>query len=69
MRRFGYWHGGHCGCHYHDGPGWYGRGQGWGWGSPMTKDDVIEEMQDYKAQLEAEITALEKRISSLKEKQ
>jgi chaperonin cofactor prefoldin len=35
----------------------------------MTKDDVIEEMQDYKAQLEAEITALEKRISSLKEKQ
>jgi hypothetical protein len=35
----------------------------------MTKDDVIEDMQDYKAELEAEITALEKRISSLKEKQ
>jgi chaperonin cofactor prefoldin len=35
----------------------------------MTKDDVIEEMQDYKTQLEAEITALEKKISSLKEKQ
>jgi chaperonin cofactor prefoldin len=35
----------------------------------MTKDDVIEDMQDYKAELEAEITALEKRISSLREKQ
>jgi hypothetical protein len=35
----------------------------------MTKDDVIEDMEDYKAQLEAEITALEKRISGLKEKQ
>jgi hypothetical protein len=35
----------------------------------MTKDDVIGDMEDYKTQLEAEITALEKRISSLKEKQ
>jgi hypothetical protein len=69
MRRFGYWHGGHCGCHYHDGPGWYGRGRAWGWDYPMTKDDVIQDMEDYKAELEAEITALEKRISSLKEKQ
>jgi hypothetical protein len=67
MGRFGYGHGGHCGYHYHTGPGWYGRGQAWGWEPPMTKDEVVEEMEDYKAQLEAEITALEKRISKLKE--
>jgi chaperonin cofactor prefoldin len=35
----------------------------------MTKDEVVEEMEDYKARLEAEITTLEKRIGSLKEKQ
>lgn len=35
----------------------------------MTKDEVVGEMEDYKAQLEAEITALEKRISTLKEKE
>jgi len=35
----------------------------------MTKDEVVDEMKDYKARLEAEITALEKRINSLKEKQ
>jgi len=35
----------------------------------MTKDEVIEDMEYYKSQLESEITALEKRINSLKEKQ
>jgi hypothetical protein len=72
MGRFGYGHWGHwehCGCGCHAGPGWYGRGQAWGWQSPMTKDEVVEEMEDYKAQLEAEITGLEKRINTLKEKQ
>jgi predicted nucleic acid-binding Zn-ribbon protein len=34
----------------------------------MTRNEVVEDMEDYKAQLEAEITALEKRINSLKEK-
>jgi hypothetical protein len=34
----------------------------------MTRDEVVQDMQDYKAQLEAEITALEKRINGLKEK-
>jgi hypothetical protein len=66
MGRFGY---GHCDCVCHGGHGWYGRRGIWGWQPPMTKDEVVGEMEDYKAQLEAEITALEKRISSLKEKQ
>jgi chaperonin cofactor prefoldin len=35
----------------------------------MTKDEIVDEMEDYKARLEAEITALEKRISTLKEKE
>jgi len=69
MGRFGYGHGGHCDCNYHAGPHGYGRGPVWGWQPPMTKDEVVEEMEDYKARLEAEITALEKRISSLKEKE
>jgi hypothetical protein len=69
MRRYGYWHGGHCECHCHGGPGWYGRGEGWGWGPPATKDEAVGELEDYKAQLESEITALERRINTLKEKQ
>lgn len=73
MRGYGYghWgHGGHCGCGCHEGPGWYGYGQGppWGWQAPTTKDEVVEDMETYKAELEAEITALEKRISALREK-
>jgi hypothetical protein len=67
MGRFGYGHWEHCGCHA--GPGWYGRGPAWSWQAPMTKDEVVEDMEDYKAQLEAEITVLEKRIKALKEKQ
>jgi hypothetical protein len=69
MGRFGYGHWGHCGCGCHAGPGWDARGAAWGWQAPMTKDEVVEDMEDYKAQLEAEITALEKRINTLKEKQ
>ena len=71
MGRFGYgWHGGHeghCGCGCHAGPAWNDRGYG-SYSTP-TKNEVVEEMEDYKARLEAEITALEKRINSLKEKQ
>jgi hypothetical protein len=67
MRRYGYWHGGHCGCHWH---GWHGGyGPAWAWEPAATKDEVLEDMQDYKAELEAEITALEKRINTLREKQ
>jgi hypothetical protein len=69
MGRFGYGHWEHCHCNCYAGPGPYGRGLGYGWQPPMTKDEVVEEMEDYKARLEAEITALEKRIGSLKEKQ
>lgn len=67
MGRFGYGHHGDCGC-CHDDASWYGRGPAWAWQPAMTRDDVVQDMEDYKAQLEAEITALEKRISSLKEK-
>lgn len=69
MGRFGYGHGGHRDCGCHGDPGWYGRGRTWGWQPPMSRNEVVEEMEDYKARLEAEITALEKRINSLKEKQ
>lgn len=69
MGRFGYGHWGHYGCGCHAGPGWYWPGQALGWQPPMTRNEVVEEMEDYKAQLEAEITALEKRINTLKEKQ
>jgi len=67
MGRFGYGHWEHCHCNCHAGPAWYSRGYG-SYSTP-TKDEVVEEMEDYKARLEAEITALEKRINSLKEKQ
>ena len=69
MGRFGYGHWEHCHCNCHAGPSPYGRGLGYGWQPPMTKDEVVEEMEDYKARLEAEITTLEKRIGSLKEEQ
>jgi hypothetical protein len=67
MRGYGY---GHCGCGCHHGPGRYGYGQQppWGWQNPATKDEVVEDMEAYKAELEAEITTLEKRINALKEK-
>jgi len=64
MGRHGF---GHCDCNCHEGPNMYGHA--WGWRTPMTKDEVVGEMEDYKARLEAEITALEKRISTLKEKE
>jgi hypothetical protein len=72
MRGYGYahWCHGHCGCGCHEGPSWYGYGRGpaWGWQAPATKDEVVEDMETYKAELEAEITALEKRINAMKEK-
>jgi hypothetical protein len=69
MGRFGYGHGGGCDCYCHSGPGLSGRGPFWRWQAPATKDEMVDEMEDYKARLEAEITALEKRIKSLKEKE
>ena len=66
----GHWHG-HC----HDwdyGPrGEYG--PGWGYGRRFaaereTRDEVIEDLEDYKEELEAEIRRLEKRIGSLRGK-
>lgn len=38
------------------------------WAYPRSRDEVVEEMEDYKASLESEIAALEKRIKSVKEK-
>jgi hypothetical protein len=35
---------------------------------PRHRDEIIEELEDYKAGLEAEILALEKRIKDLKAK-
>jgi hypothetical protein len=66
-------HYGHGHCH-----GWgYGPGS---WGGPRsgygrsfepgfeTRDDVIDNLQEYKENLEAEIRRLEKRIGSLRDK-
>lgn len=59
MPRYGYggW-GGPCGCSC-SGPGSF-------W--PRSRDEVVEDLQDYKASLESEITALEKRIQTVKER-
>jgi hypothetical protein len=35
---------------------------------PRYREEIIEELEDYKASLETEILALEKRIKDLKEK-
>lgn len=65
------WH--HHGCRhgwgYGPGPG---VGPGWGpgrfyGGGRGTKDEELEELEDYKASLEAEIRTLERRIGSLRE--
>ena len=56
MPRYG-WNG-QCGC-YCGGPSW---------AYPSSRDEVVEEMEGYKASLESEIAALEKRIKALKEK-
>ncbi len=69
---------GNCGCghsHCHDwdeGPR-FGRGPGWGYARRFaaereTKDEMIEDLEEYKENLEAEIRKLEKRIGSLREK-
>ena len=72
---------GHRHWHCHDwpyGPEW-GRGPGWGYGpgrgygrrlagDPGTRDEVIEDLESYKEELEAEIRRREKRIGSLREK-
>ncbi len=57
MPRYG-WESSQCGCNC-SGPGYY-------W--PRSRDEVVDELQDYKASLESEIVALEKRIESLKGK-
>ena len=50
--------GGGCGC----------EGPYWARAMPRHRDEIIEELEDYKAGLEAEILALEKRIKDLKSK-
>jgi hypothetical protein len=40
----------------------------WAMMLPRHRDEIIEELEDYKAGLEAEILALEKRIKDLKAK-
>ncbi|MEM3671363.1 MAG: hypothetical protein QW767_06445 [Thermoprotei archaeon] len=39
---------------------------GYNW--PKSTDEVVKELEDYKASLESEIVALSKKIESLKEK-
>jgi hypothetical protein len=56
MHRYG--GGCQCGCNC-SGPSNY-------W--PRTRDEVVEELEGYKASLESEITTLEKRIQALKER-
>ncbi len=58
MPRYGYGWGGPCGCNC-AGPGFF-------W--PRSRDEVVEDLEDYKASLESEITTLEKRIQALREK-
>ena len=35
---------------------------------PRSGDEIVDDLEDYKASLESEITTLEKRIQTLKEK-
>jgi hypothetical protein len=49
---------GQCGCHC-GGPGS---------ASPRSREEIVGEMEEYKANLESEITALEKRINAVKAK-
>lgn len=74
-----------CGCHHGCGPGYgywdhgcgpgygygYGRGLGYGprWASRPTRDEFVEELEAYKADLEAEIQSLERRLQTLRSKQ
>ena len=55
MPRYGW--GGQCGCDC-AGPRWT---------SNANRDELVEELSDYKANLESEIIALEHRIETLKE--
>ena len=65
-----------CGCRDdYDAPYSWGPGPGWGYGrgrryyeGPPTRDEAAEDIEDYKASLEAEIRRLEKRIGSLRQK-
>ncbi len=36
--------------------------------SPRSREEIVGEMEEYKANLESEIAALEKRINAVKEK-
>lgn len=66
---YGYGPCGH-GCGHHHGQVY---GPGWGYGRHAMagregRDEMIEDLEDYKAGLEEEIRRLEKRIGSLREK-
>ncbi len=63
-------HGYGCGGHRHE-PGYgCGRGPGYGpqWASRPTKEEFVQDLEDYKADLEAEIQALEHRLQTLRSK-
>lgn len=60
MPRYGYggrW-GDYCSCPC--------AGPAWAW--PTSKEEFVDELQDYKARLESEVVALEKKIKAVKEK-
>ncbi len=67
---YGCHHGHGCGCGGHG----YGRGFGYGpdygprWASRPTKDEFVEDLEAYKAELEAEIQSLERRLQTLRSK-
>ena len=72
-----YHHGCGHGCgNCHDDDPYGGRGPGWGYGrarrfyysGPESGDEAADDLEDYKASLEAEIRRLEKRIGSLRQK-
>lgn len=42
--------------------------RGGAWNFPISREEVAEELEDYKASLESEIRILEKRIKGLKDK-
>lgn len=56
MRRYGYGLHTCCDC------------RGPVWGVPVSREEIVGELEDYKITLESEIVTLEKRIKALKEK-
>lgn len=62
MPRYGFRYGCDCGCGCW-GP-WRTRHEPWG--RPLRREDIVEELEDYKKELEAEIVDLEAWIKKLR---